>query len=346
MAEIESEEFFTNYYTPHLPSALGGKRKFLDSLTLARREEGEKWLRGQKAYTRFRPVRRRFNRRPTLVSGMSEQVQGDLVDVRAHKEDNDEINFLLTLIDVFSKKAWVYPLRSKHGMTVARALSSFFSTEKFRVMQTDKGKEFLNENVKRELKRHGIGHFTSENETTKASVVERFNRTLRGKIHRHLAAKNTWRYIDALQDFVKSYNNTVHKSTKMSPNAITFENHKKPYWYKKKKSVLTIGDNVLIAMARGSFERGFTPNWSQEIFTVVDVLDDENPIVYRLKDMNGEDIEGTFYPYELQKVNLPDKYEVEKIIKKRRRGRKTEVLVKWQGYPDSFNSWIDEKEMV
>jgi hypothetical protein len=115
---------------------------------------------------------------------------------------------------------------------------------------------------------------------------------------------------------------------------------------KKKRPRLSVGDHVRITKARGAFERGFTPNWSIEIFTVSSVRTDTSPIVYEIKDQAGESVEGTFYELELQRVSLPDTFKVESILKKRKRGRTREMLVKWLGYPASMNSWVKESDFV
>ena len=87
------------------------------------------------------------------------------------------------------------------------------------------------------------------------------------------------------------------------------------------------------------------PNWTLEIFTVSEVFQ-TNPPTYSLKDYDDEKIEGTFYDTEVQKViKMDDIYKIEKILKTRRRGRVKEYLVKWKGYPDKFNSWVNEKDM-
>ena len=121
-----------------------------------------------------------------------------------------------------------------------------------------------------------------------------------------------------------------------------YNNHDtlKPHHYKFK-----IGDQVRISKIKRTFEKGYLPNFSKEIFTVSKQIP-RNPVVYKLKDYDGEEIKGTFYDKELQKViKEDDVYEVEKILKKRGRGNNVHYLVKWLGYPNKFNSWVPASEI-
>ena len=106
-----------------------------------------------------------------------------------------------------------------------------------------------------------------------------------------------------------------------------------------------VGDKVRISKLKRKFEKSYLPNFSTEIFVVSKRLP-RDPPVYKLKDYDGEELKGTFYDKELQKVVKDDDvYEVEKILKKRGRGSKVQYLVKWLGYPNKFNSWVNASEI-
>ena len=165
----------------------------------------------------------------------------------------------------------------------------------------------------------------------KSVVAERFIRTLKNKIYK---------YIDKLDDIVNEYNNTYHRAIKMKPvdvkdNTYTdFEeevNNKDPQF--------KIGDHVRISKYKNIFAKGYTPNWSEEVF-VIKKVKNTVPWTYVINDLNGEEIIGTFYEKELQKTNQKE-FRIEKVIKK---GDK--LYVKWKGYDNSFNSWIDKKDLV
>ena len=118
------------------------------------------------------------------------------------------MTFLLTVIDVFSKVALCVPMKNKSAASLVAALDITFSKGWPQTLQTYQGLEFLNKSVQALLKKHGIHHFSTHNAETKASVVERFNRTLKRRMWRYFTKHQTWRYIDVLRDLVQSYNNT------------------------------------------------------------------------------------------------------------------------------------------
>jgi hypothetical protein len=216
------------------------------------------------------------------------------------------------------------------------------------MLQTDKGSEFRNSTFQNTLKKYGIHWYTSENDDIKAAVVERFNRSLKERIYRYFTYKNTNRYVDVLPQLVNSYNNSFHRSIAMAPSDVTSENEqqvlarlypKKPKQFNWK---FKIGDHVRLSTTRAVFRKGYVGNWTGEIFTVV-ARYPTVPVTYAIADANSDIIKGRMYQEELQLVEKPsdDYYEVEKILKKRKRGNKTEYFVKWKHYPDSMNSWTD-----
>ena len=345
------------YYTPSLPSAFGGKKNLKQRLKKEKKlkllDKSDYWLSGQDPYTLHKPITRKFPRRETIVAGPNQQLQADLIDVSTHAKDNDNTKFILTVIDVFSKKAWAIPIKNKSGSEVSKALGTVFVQSSPKYLQTDKGKEFLNSEVRGVLDRFKIEHFTSQNETIKASIVERFNKTLRNTLHRYFTKTGRERFIDVLKDFIDAYNNRYHTSLKMTPNEVS-ENNQEDVWYnlydplyafQTPQPKLKRGDFVRISKAKTAFQRGFTPNWSVEVFIVEKVLS-TTPITYSIKDYNGELIEGSFYEKELQKIQEPSVFKIEKVLQRKKIGNKNMVLVKWLDYPDQFNQWIPESDII
>ena len=108
-----------------------------------------------------------------------QQLQADLLDIRNHSRDNEGVNYLLTAVDCFSRRGWAVPVRYKTGDKVAEALNKTLEGTEYFALQTDKGKEFYNKHVEALLKRRNIKHFSAANDNKKASMVERFNQTLR-----------------------------------------------------------------------------------------------------------------------------------------------------------------------
>jgi len=202
--------------------------------------------------------------------------------------------------------------------------------------------KFYNKHVK-EL---GVELHSTEN-ADKSSVVESWNRTMKEKMLKYFTANSTNKYIDVLDDFVDKCNNTRQSSIKMTPveaskktNATTVYRNVYPGFERRPmRAKFKIGDKVRIQKKKGLFENGFTPNWTEEVFTVLNVQR-TNPITYKITDYNDGEIQGTFYEQELQKTTQ-EVFRIEKILKK----GKTKSLVKWKGYPESFNSWVDNKEL-
>ena len=237
------------------------------------------------------------------------------------------------------------PIKDKTGKSVADEFKEIFkkSKRKPEKLWTDKGREFYNKHVK-EL---GVELDSTENEE-KLSVAERWNRTMKEKMFKYFTAINTNKYIDVLVDFVERYNNTRHSSIKRTPveaskkkNIVRVYRNLYPYLTRRPmRAKFKTGDKVRILKKKELFEKGFTPNWTEEVFTVSEIQK-TNPVTYKITDLNDEEIQGTFYEQEFQKTSQ-EVCRIEKIEKK----GKTMSLVQWKGYPESFNSWVDNKDLI
>ena len=205
------------YYNPRLPGSYGGVQALSTAIGKSKKLVKD-WLQAQDTYTLHKSIRRKFPRRKTIVGGPNHQFQADLIDLQQFKKDNNGFSYLLTLIDVFSKFAYVVPLQNKNGNTLLDAFKNLFASGfKTLSLQTDRGKEFINKKLQSFLKGKQVHFFVTQNDEIKASIVERFNRTLKDRMFRYLTHNETRRYIDVLPDFVETYNNTYHRSIKMSP---------------------------------------------------------------------------------------------------------------------------------
>ena len=253
------------------------------------------------------------------------------------------VKYLLAVIDVFSKYGWLIPLKDKTGKSVTSALKTIFEERKPEKMWVDKDKEFYNKDVK-DL----IELYSTENEE-KSSVVERWIRTMKEKMWKYFSAKSTNVYMNVLSDLVKEYNNTRHSSIKMTPVKASKKENELMVWrnlypehleIRDIKPKFFVGDKVRISKKKKTFEKGYTTRWTEEIFTIVEVKL-TSPPTCKINDFNGEEIKGTFYEPELQKTSQ-ELFRIEKVIK---RG-KNKSLVKWKGYSDDFNSWVDNKDIV
>lgn len=343
-------ESVDKYFDPKEPGSYAGASTYHRHHPQMKLEKLAEILSAYRGFTLHKPVRRRFPRNKTIVGGIDAQWDIDLSDMTKFADDNDNMKFLLCVIDVFSKKAWILPMKNKTPAEIIRAFEKLFTltARRPRTIRSDKGGEFKNKAFDKFVKKHKIKYFITQNEETKAAVVERFQRTIKGKMWRYFKHNRTTRYIDVLDDLVSSYNNTYHRSIGMPPNDVKKEMeatifrrlYKKPRLTKVKYK-FKVGDYVRIISTRMIFRKAYEGDWTEEIFKVVkQILRD--PPVYRVVDLNDELIEGTFYAFELQKVKFnEDIFIVEEIIKQRKRNGKTQYYVKWLGYPKTFNSWVD-----
>ena len=290
-----------------------------------------------------KPIRRKFKKRRVLVGGIDKIWTADLADMSALSKDNHGYTFLLLVIDTFSKYGWVIPLKDKKGKTVADALKTIFEERKPEKLWTDKGKEFYNKDVK-DL----VEIYSTENEE-KSSVVERWIRTIKEKMWKYFTDNNTYTYIDILPDLVEDYNNTKHSTIKMTPVEASKKKNELTVWrnlYPDRLKIhdlrpkFSVEDEVRISKKKKTFEKGYTTRWTEEIFTITKIQN-TNPITYKIADLKGEEIDGTFYEPELQKTSQ-QVFRIEKVIEK----GKNKSLVKWKGYSDKFNSWVDNKNLI
>jgi transposase InsO family protein len=349
------------YYDPKSKTAFSSPRQLYQKAKLTLKSIKYKdvidWLQGERTYTLHKPIRKKFRRRKTVVGGIDYQWQADLADMQKMSKQNNDNRYLLCVIDVFSKYAWVVPIQNKMGKTLINAFQSILKKSKRKPLslQTDKGSEFKNREFQQFLKKNQIHFFTTDNPETKASIVERFQRTLKTRMWKYFTYNKTRRYIDVLKHLVNNYNTTFHRSIQTSPDLVKTSNEAKisEILYSPKKEKLTpklkLKDKVRINKTKHMFDKGYLPNWTQEIFEITHV-NKTSPITYKLKDLNNEHIMGTFYDHELQLIKDNEIYEIDSVLDQRRRreGKRfiNEIKVNWKGYPKKFQSWIPESYLV
>ena len=266
----------------------------------------------------------------------------DLADMQLLSKYNKGIRFLLCVIYIFSKYAWVVPLKDKKCISIVKAFQSILkqSNKKPNKIWVDKGSEFYNAYLKKWLRDNDIVMYSTHNKG-KSVVAERFIRTLKSKTYKYMTSISKNVYIDKLDDIVYEYNNTYHTKVKMKPIDVkdnTYNNTSKEINNKDPK--FKVGDHVRISKYKNIFAKGCMPNWSEKVF-IIKKVKNTIPWTYVINDLNGEEIIGTFHEKKLQKANQ-EEFRIKKVI--RRKGDK--LYVKWKGYDNSFNSWIDKKDIV
>lgn len=294
-----------------------------------------------------KPARRNFKRRRVIMKGLDDLWQADLVEMQPYAVFNNGYRYLLVVIDTFSKYAWVRPCKTKTGPDVTNAFQSILKLGRIpKNLHTDNGKEFYNKHFKIVMDKFKINLYSTFS-VMKASIVERLNRTLKEKMWKLFSLQGTYKWQNILPKIVNEYNNTKHSKIKMTPIQVNKKNEKmllKTVYNNIKiagPAKLKKNDLVRISKHKSLFEKGYTPNWSTEVFRISRVKI-TYPVTYLLEDLQNKPILGCYYEEELKKTKVPDVYLVEKII--RRKG--TKAYVKWLGISSDQNSWIEMKDIV
>ena len=250
-----------------------------------------------------KPIIRKFNKRK-VYSQFTDNIWGvDLADMQSLSRKNKGIKYLLCAIDLYSKYTFVIPLKDKKGISIVNAFNKIIkqSNRKPNKIWVDQGGEFYNV-FEKWLSNNDIIMYSTYNEG-KSVVAERFIRTLKNKLYKHMTATGKKVYY-VLDDVVNKYNNTKHSTIKMKPIDVG-DNNKRVYIdeHNEKDSRFKVGDRLRMSKFKNIFAKGYTPNWSKEIF-IVDKINDTVPYMYNIKDLNDEEIIGSFYDTELQKTKL------------------------------------------
>lgn len=356
------------YKTAGNPAAFSSpeniRRYFLRKGKKIKRRHIEQALRSVDAYILHKEHKGIRNRNPFFVHSKREQAQFDLCDVRSLAKDNNNVTFLLTVIDIFTKKLFVRALKKKNASLTEKAIRSILDemeiNGKLRKAFMDRGKEFKNKKVQRLFDSRGIKYFYSTGDL-KASVVERVNGSLKQLMFKYMEDKKTYKYIDKLDYLVETYNNRPHRSLKfMTPNDAELpinQNHVlNAHFERYTKTVMKgmqpkfqIGNTVILKNIKEPFQKGYHRRYNTEIFKIVEV-DPIKPVpMYTIQSTDDDDvIEGRVYEDEIQ---LVDK-KVYRIIVHRqkthhtgpRRGKKS-FFVSWEGFSSAHDQWINESDI-
>lgn len=296
---------------------------------------------------------------PYYIFKKRKLLQTDLIFITALADDNDGIKYLCTIIDVFTRYLWVYPLtghKDEHMVPMWDNFLEFDVGQKPEKITSDLGLEFHSNAVLGVFANHGV-EWEESYHTNKAAYAERVNKTLQILIYKYILASGSRRYIGVLDDIVASYNARGHRGLEyMTPNeaeepanqarvlAIARRRIEK---VKKKKPDpdLQVGDVVRLKVdgksrAFDASKRAYGEQYHQKYYKIHRISTDHPIPMYYLKDWNtGEVIDGGMYREWLSKMSKAREFKIDHVVKWKGSGRYRKALVKWENFGDEFNTW-------
>uniref|UniRef100_A0A914NJN1 Integrase n=1 Tax=Meloidogyne incognita TaxID=6306 RepID=A0A914NJN1_MELIC len=271
---------------------------------------------------------------PTLAPGLHTEWQADLSVFNRISKQNQGYKYLLVCIDTLSRQIFVEPVKSKHSDNMINAFKKLFSRTKVVPWKllTDQGLEFTAKQVQKYFKSLDMEHFSMlTSPLWHAGMAERANRSIKERLY-SIGMRPTdvnFKNAEKLRQLLKNRAIETHASSSQ--------------WRRKK---FLVGDKVRIEKYKHIFQKGYLPNFTNEIFIIDKVrLVPYQPPTYKIKDSNGEQIRGWFYSNDLILVKENSKkdenlYDINKVLKKRKRDGEEYVFVSWKGYGPEHNSWI------
>ena len=355
---ITKQEFINAYTSPGSPFAFSSPYRvynhFEGAIPLKIIKD---WMHGLDVYTLHREPRKPNPRNPTFVYYKRYQFQIDLIEIHQFAESNDNYRYLITAIDIFTRFAFVQPLKDKTANVFLDGFKAIMKKAKVfpEKILADRGSEIKNKLFKKYCTQNNVILLHSDN-FVHAPFIERFNRTLKSLMYKYMTANETDRFIDVLQLLVKTYNNRIHRMIGMTPaqaekdeNAHLIREKQEKVYAKRKRRAPRFkkGQTVRVSKLKGQFDRGFNQQFLEEIYKIKKVFTRLPIPTYELETLDGDEIiEGNFYGNELTLAKAPEIFKIEKILKRKKdkNSRKKLVLVKWQGYRNP--SWIPENDVI
>ena len=359
------------YHDPANPAGFAGQqqlykeaRKIDPTIT---EKDVKHFLEGDRTYTLHRPRRIRFQRAKTIPCGLYTDIQADLAQMDKFAHKNKGYKYILVAVCVLSKRLWASKqyVKSKQYVDVSKGFDSLLADIPIKpwIIFSDRGKEFiLNEkrkvkNGKTEIKNyfdeHGINKHWSSTKTIKAALAERYIRILKSRLYRYFSEYGTMNWTDVLPKIVDAINHSPSRITGVAPVDVNFKNAQ-AIWEKvygpafhppQSKQRHKKRDHVRLANYKEVFDRGYLPNWSDEIMQI-DAVKKGNVDTYKIKDETGAPFKGNFYADDLGKTRKDEEttYRIEKVYGKRIRNGQNQIRVKFFGFP--YKQWILNSDIV
>lgn len=325
LSESEFRKLHGIYTSLSNPAAYGSARNLTKQSGLSL-PKVKQYLSSSKTWTKFKQTTNKYKRLPVRSLGLNHIWSMDVAYMEKIAKENDGVQYLLVAVDVLSRFLRVQPMKSKTAaaakLAFQRMVKDHFDPTQMPIkLWTDQGKEF----------RGVFGQYCSEMgidiyhtySDAKSSMAERYIRTLKNILYKYFEERNTVRYVNNLQKFVKIINSRENSSIGMPPANVTQKHVKElveiadprafnewtPRTKKKqRRSKFVVGDTVRIAKKNLPFKKGYKQKFTDEVFTIKKVsmsrISKTEPVTYVLSDNRGEEILGRFYEQEL----VPYKY--------------------------------------
>ena len=338
----------TDYFSDKAHS-YGGKYRLYDEF---KRVDVDRELRDNDIYSRFKQHRKSKKFSPIYVYKKRELFQSDVIFFtnKEFVDVNRGYKYLFTTIDVFTKMAWVYPMRDNKCKTVMKCFKDILKKcgEKPERLNSDRGSELICKEFATFLRDNDIHHYLSYS-LRKCPVIERFNLSLQRLLYKILKKNNSYEWVRFLDHAMKIYLNRKHRTIKMTPiegeKDVNEKKLRKIYLeryrnadLKRQRAKFSVGDSVRIYKQRGTFHRGYNEDFTEEIFTITKVLKNLPVPRYKIREYNGNEITGSFFQDELVHFNPPEFYEID-ILDSKGRGKNKQYFVHYRGWPNSYNEW-------
>ena len=300
-----SEKLNKLYTDPDFPTAYSGNfRKFLME---------------KESLSRHKRRIFKFKRRKIKVNGPFTLIQADTIFYRNYSRQNNGFKYILAVVDCFSRKNWCRPMKTTTADEAARNLEDIIQSMAYTPSQfaSDQGNEFNSKHpaiFNTLIDKYGMLMFTLKG-PHKASIVERFIRTLKSRIERYFTEHNTVKWIDVLPKISEGLNNTYHRSIGMTPNQVNFENRDQVFENlygalgPPTLCKFQIGDHVRIPLEKDIFSKGYAAAWSEEIYKITDKRSDGSVCYYYIRTLDGQKVAGKRFFYE-KELNLVLRNEV------------------------------------
>jgi len=358
----------THYKDPII--GLVGMNRFYDKLKNLyigiSKNDVSKFLKHNKNWQLHQQPKKIGNSKSIVTSKPNNIFSFDLIDMSKEKYNNNNITFLLTMIDAFSKKLYVFPLQNKEAKSIVNILKEFFDNNKKNIPNiiiSDNGSEFKNDLLNLYLKNIGVKQVFGLSYNP-IGLIERVNKTLKELIYKYMSNNNTKNYIDVLNKLIENYNSSIHTTTKIAPNDVTNNIKQNKEIHKNIKDVsnkllaknnkqlpmLNKNDYVRISLQalpenrKNKYKKSTNINWTNDVFKVNKRIMNTNPSIKDRYKLNK--ISGLYYRNELllvpdykDKNTKNNEYDVEKILDHKRIGSRIHYLVKWKSFDDEHNTW-------